>query len=154
MHFHESSFCVSTIMIWRNLAQHHCHCGKQKETVITILLYLCRICLIVTLDIRIAATQQHMEFSKQWTKDRPSTHIHKKNSLQGTNSQPRKQWSNTVEIEQNKSNIIQHQHPFNDKLCKASCTKCTCPFLNAPRADTPFCLEYPPKGFSLRPVLV
>jgi hypothetical protein len=26
--------------------------------------------------------------------------------------------------------------------------------LNAPRADTPFCLEYPPKGFSLRPVLV
>jgi hypothetical protein len=28
--------------------------------------------------------------------------------------------------------------------------KCTCPVLNAPRADTPFFLEYPPKGFSLR----
>jgi hypothetical protein len=29
-------------------------------------------------------------------------------------------------------------------------TKCTCPVLNASRADTPFCLKYPPKGFSLR----
>jgi hypothetical protein len=29
-------------------------------------------------------------------------------------------------------------------------TKCTCPVLNAPRADTPFCLEYLPEGFSLR----
>jgi hypothetical protein len=29
-------------------------------------------------------------------------------------------------------------------------TKCTCPVLNAPRADTPFCLEYPPEGFSQR----
>jgi hypothetical protein len=29
-------------------------------------------------------------------------------------------------------------------------TKCTCPVLNAPRADTPFCLEYPPEGFSPR----
>ena len=25
-------------------------------------------------------------------------------------------------------------------------TKCTCPVLNAPRAVTPFCLEYPPSG--------
>ena len=27
-------------------------------------------------------------------------------------------------------------------------TKCTCPVLNAPRADTPFCLEYPPEACS------
>jgi hypothetical protein len=32
------------------------------------------------------------------------------------------------------------------KMCTASCTKCTCPVLNAPRADAPFCLEYPPEG--------
>lgn len=31
-----------------------------------------------------------------------------------------------------------------------TCTKCTCPVLNAPRADTPFCLEYLPEGFSPR----
>jgi hypothetical protein len=37
-----------------------------------------------------------------------------------------------------------------DKIHTVSHTKCTCPVLNAPRADTPFCLEYLPKGFSPR----
>jgi hypothetical protein len=37
-----------------------------------------------------------------------------------------------------------------NKICMASCTKCNCPVLNAPRADTPFCLEHLPKGFSQR----
>jgi hypothetical protein len=37
-----------------------------------------------------------------------------------------------------------------DNIHTASCTKCTCPVLNALRAGTPFCLEYPPKGFSQR----
>jgi hypothetical protein len=37
-----------------------------------------------------------------------------------------------------------------NKICTASCTKCTCPVLTAPGADTPFCLEYLPKGFSRR----
>jgi hypothetical protein len=36
------------------------------------------------------------------------------------------------------------------KLVLKECPKCTCPVLNAPRADKPFCLEYPPNGFSPR----
>jgi hypothetical protein len=37
-----------------------------------------------------------------------------------------------------------------DWLSTSTCTKCTCSVLNDPRADTPFCLEYQPEGFSSR----